>query len=130
MSAEPLGVEVLDGRDVLDAGVVDEDVGVEGGGVDGVGVGEVDAQRVAAEGGGDLLGGGLVAVQDGDVRAEGGEVPGDGGTDAARAAGDQGAATLQGEGPGASTGEVWDMAPTLGPPVTIGTWFATHTTSS
>ena len=77
MNAEPLGVEVLDRRHVLDAGVVDEDVGVHVGAqaerVDRRTVGEVGDQVVAADVGGDLLGAGLVAVQHEDVRAVRGE---------------------------------------------------------
>ena len=75
---ELLGVELLDRRDVLDAGAVDEEVGVEVERVDRGAVGEVDLEVVAADLGGDLRRGLAVAVEHGDVGAEVGEPGGDG----------------------------------------------------
>ncbi len=89
--AEGLGVELLDRADPLDAGVVDEDVDVEREVVQRRGVGQVDDPRLAADG----LGRGIrrlgVQVGDDDVRAATGELVRARESDAARAAGDQGA---------------------------------------
>ena len=79
---EPLGVELLDRRHVLHAGVVDQDVGLHvvprpSASID-VTVGEVGDQVVAADVVGDLLGAGLVAVEHDHVRAVRGQPRGDG----------------------------------------------------
>ena len=90
---EPLGLEVLERGDVLDAGGVDEDVGVDLEGVDRVAVGEVDPGVVAADGGRHLGGLLLVAVEHRDLGAELGQPRGHGRADAAGTTGHQGTAT-------------------------------------
>ena len=87
--------ELLDGRDVLNARVVDEDVraavvaeGLLGERASLVGVGEVGANERPADGVGDLAPG-VAGVVDDDARALGGEAFGDSFADAARAARDQ-----------------------------------------
>ena len=96
---EALGVELLDRRDVLDAGVVDEHVDARGRPRPSASI-DVASERSATRCspptlGGDLLGAGLVAVEEQDGCAVGGEPGGDGAADAAGRAGDQGGAAGQ-----------------------------------
>ena len=94
---EPLRVEVLDRRDVLEPGVVDQDVACTSAPRPSASIEapsrEVGDQVVAADVGGDLLGAGLVAVEDEDVGAVGGQPGGDRAADAAGGAGHQGGAS-------------------------------------
>ena len=93
---ELLGLELLDRRDVLEAGVVDQDVRLEVERVDGAGVGEVQRAEVAVDRGGHLGGALAVAVQHDDPVTPLGEVGGHGSPDAARATGHQGGAAAPG----------------------------------
>jgi hypothetical protein len=97
---EPLGVELLDGRDVLDPGVVHQDVradvATQTERVDRRGVGEIGDQVLAAHLGGHLHDAGLVTIEDQHLRTGLGQTRGDGAADAAGASADQRDATLQG----------------------------------
>ena len=93
---EPLGVELGDRRDVLDAGVVDHDVHIGRQRVDGVEIGEVaDHRRDAGQLGGQRLDAGFVAVHGQHVRAVGHQPRHHRGTDPAGGAGDQRRAAAQ-----------------------------------
>ncbi len=87
---EALDREVLDRADVLDAGVVDEDVDVRGQAREPVEVGEVGDHRLDPRGGVEPAQRVGVAVHGVDEGAGGGERLGHRGPDAARGAGDQG----------------------------------------
>ena len=93
MQREPLGLELLDGAHVLDAGVVHEDVGVEREVGERRRVAEVDRQASPPSRVGTRCGGLAVEVGDRHVRARRGERLGAGSADAARAAGHDRAAS-------------------------------------
>lgn len=87
---EAVGRELVDGRDVLEAGVVDHDVGVGRQGLHGLRVGEVRDDGVAADPLGQLPGRAGREVDDVDPGAGPGEGLGAGPADARGGPGDQG----------------------------------------
>lgn len=91
---EALGRELLHGRDVLEPGVVDQDVGVDPQRVQ-LRAGQVHDQRAAVQLIGDRLGPVGVPVEHRDLGAGGGQPPCAGPADAAGRPGDQGPAASQ-----------------------------------
>jgi hypothetical protein len=100
---EALGRELLDGGDVLEPGVVDQDVGGQLDAVEAGRVGQVGGHGDAAELAGDPLGAGLVQVDHGHPGPGAGQPAGAGLADAAGPAGDQRGPAVQVDVHGASS---------------------------
>ena len=98
-AAEGLGLELVQRGDLLDAGVVDEDVAVEAKVLEGAGIEQVHGPRAPAEVRSELLGTVPVEVSDDDVGSALGQGPGGGGADARRSPGHEGLAPGQAHAP-------------------------------